>query len=395
MRLVIVQFAGDYREAARNFADGKDELYYAQKYSVDSVAKLTAWVEEVTIICCTTQEVYDEVLPSGVRAIGAGFSSRIPARQLIALIEAQRPTHLVADLKLQAVFEWAIKNRVKTLTLFSGSVQTKTLGNKLRAPFLVRALNHPQVEWVGSYGINSSLLLKRLGVKANKIIPWDYILETSPGSLAPKQPRRDNQPWTLFYVGSMIEEKGVGDILNAVATLKARGISVKARLAGRDTGFYAAKIKELGLEDRIELIGLVPNKSVETLMREADLVLIPSRHEYTEGFPLTIHHALKSRTPIVASDHPMFRNKLEHQVSAMVFPASNATAIADCIQKLQAEPDLYFKLSEASYDTWRRLRLPVKWADVLEHWLRDLSEDRQWLLQHQLAAEVYRDRIKH
>lgn len=394
MRLVIVQFAGDYREAVRNFADGKDELYYAQRYSVNSVAKLTTWVEEVTIICCTTQEVYDEVLPNGVRAIGAGFPSRLPARKLIALIETLRPTHLVADLKLQAVFNWAIKNHVKTLTLFSGSVQTKTLGNKLRVPFLVRSLNHPQVEWVGSYGMNSSLLLKRLGVRADKIIPWDIILETSPGSLTPKQPRPTSEPWTLFYVGSMIEGKGVGDILNAVATLKARGVFVKARLAGRDTGFYAARIKELDLEDRVELIGLVPNKLIEPLMREADLVLIPSRHEYTEGFPLTIHHALKSRTPIVASDHPMFRNKLHHQVSAMIFPAGNATAIADCVQKLQAEPNLYFNLSEASYETWQRLRLPVKWADVLEHWLRGLDEDRQWLRQHQLTAEIYQDRIK-
>jgi len=41
-------------------------------------------------------------------------------------------------------------------------------------------------------------------------------------------------------------------------------------------------------------------------MRSADAIVIPSRHEYPEGLPLTIYEALAARTPIVASDHQCF-----------------------------------------------------------------------------------------
>ncbi|NEQ88464.1 MAG: glycosyl transferase family 1, partial [Moorea sp. SIO2I5] len=40
MRLLIIQYAGDYREAFERLANGGPETYYAQKYSVDSVAEI-------------------------------------------------------------------------------------------------------------------------------------------------------------------------------------------------------------------------------------------------------------------------------------------------------------------------------------------------------------------
>jgi glycosyltransferase involved in cell wall biosynthesis len=395
MRLLFVQFAGDYREAVFNFAAGKTETYYAQKYSVDSVAQLTHWLEAVTVLCCTSQEVYNEVLPSGVRAIGAGFPQRIPTRELIQLIAAQQPTHLILDVQQREVLNWAARNQVRTITLFSGSVPISGWKSKIRNPLLARALNHPQIDWVGSYGINSSLRLQQLGVNADKIIPWDFVLETSPGDLSSKQARTDGQPWTVFYVGSMIEGKGVGDILGAIAHLKQQGTPVKARLAGADqVGIYAAQAQSLQIADQVEFLGIIGNQTVEPLMREADIVLIPSRHNYTEGFPLTIHHALKSRTPIIASDHPMFRNKLQHDVNALVVPAANPVALAESIQRLQSDPALYFKLSNASYETWYRIRLPVKWGDLIERWLRNTESDQQWLFENRLNGEYCRARLE-
>jgi len=73
MRLLIAQYAGDYREAFYNLAEGKGETYYAQQYSVDAVAKTAAQVDEVATLSFLSTERYDEVLPNGVRAIGAGF----------------------------------------------------------------------------------------------------------------------------------------------------------------------------------------------------------------------------------------------------------------------------------------------------------------------------------
>jgi hypothetical protein len=392
MHLLIVQYSGDYREAVNNFAQGKEETYYAQRYSVDSVAQLTQSFGQVTVLCCMTSEAYDQVLPNGIRAIGAGFKSgRVPMRQLIGLMERLEPTHLISRMSDREIFDWAIDKKIKTMALLAASVLNQNWRDRWRNYLLARSLNHPQIEWIGSYGINASLGIREFGVNPEKIIPWDFILESTPGSLPAKTLRTEQGAWTLFFVGSMMEGKGVNEILQAVALLKQRQIPVHLKLAGKDaTGFYQRQVAQLEIKDRVEFLGLIANQTVEPLMRDADVVLIPSRHNYPEGFPLTIHHALRSRTPIVASDHPMFKNKLEHGVSAMIFPAGNAVALADQIAVLLADAQLYAQLSEASYETWSRLRLPVKWGDVLEKWLHESPENRQWLYDHRLTSGLYK-----
>lgn len=394
MRLVILQYAGDYRAAACCLAQGGNETYYAQKYSVDTVAALVPHVEAVTVICCTTAEPYDEVLENGVRAIGGGFSGQIPADALIALIAAQKPTHLVVQVPIRAVLQWAIKHQVKTIAVLAESIVTKGWRCKLRAYQLAGLLNNKQIEWVGSYGITSSLALQKLGVKNDKIIPWDFLISAEPGTLAPKPLRKDLSSWNLMYVGSLIPAKGVGDILEAVAILRAQDRSVTLTVIGRDaTGFVAEKAKQLAIAEHVKLLGIVSNSQIEPLMREADAVLVPSHHEYTEGFPLVIHHALCARTPLIVSDHPMFRQHLQQDVNAMIVPAKNPRALALSVERLMSHPDLYLALSQASYSTWHKLRLPVKWADIIRRWLFDSELDRQWLVEHRLSSERYRSSV--
>lgn len=390
MRLLIVQYAGDYREAVQRFSEGKEETYYAQKYSVDAVADIAKRIEEATVICCLTAESYNEVLQNGVRAIGAGFQDKVDTQQLIKLIAEQKPTHLIVRTPLRPVFRWAIQNNVQTLAMFAESIKTTGLRNKWRNYWLSHLLNHKQVKWVGSYGIDASKSLQVIGVKPEKIIPWNFISTETPASVEPKTLHQNVQDWNLFYVGSMIEEKGVGDILEAVAQLRANNFPVKLKLAGADkTGTFHNKAKELQIEEFVEFLGLIPNKVVVPLMREADLVLVPTRHDYPEGFPLAITHALCARTPIIASDHPMFINHLKTGVNAMIFPAGNSTALSASIRQILSDAELYHKLSCCSYDTWQRLQMPVKWADMIRCWVDNSPENQTWLFKHRLSSEIY------
>ncbi|MGE5658572.1 MAG: glycosyltransferase [Actinomycetota bacterium] len=390
MRLLIVQFAGDYRETVQRFAKGGGETYYAQKYSVDAVAEIGKNIEEVAVICCLTTESYDEILPNGVRAIGAGFHQKIDLKKLIELIQNQKPTHLVLRTPIRELFQWAIRNQVKTLATLADSFSTEGLRNKIRNHRLVAALNHPQIEWVGNHGINSCRSLQKIGVNPHKIIPWDWPAMIAPDSFSPKMLSSAENPRNLFYVGSVSASKGVGDVLAAVAQLKAQNFSVHLKIAGAgETDFFIHQTKQLQIEDCVTFLGLVENQAVVHLMREADLVLIPSRHEYPEGFPMTIYEALCSRTPIVASDHPMFQNYLKNGINAMIFPASNSTALSEKIEKLLSDPTLYHHLSVAAAEAWKQLQIPVKWADLLNRWLNSSEENRNWLLAHTLAARIY------
>lgn len=393
MRLVIVQYGGDYREAYERLAKGGIETYYAQKYSVDAVTEMRKRVESLAVICYMTPEPYNEVLENGVRAIGGGFNQQLNVKELIQLIAQQNPTHLVMRTPVREVFNWAIKNKVRTIAAFAESVSANTWKDKIRNYLLARLLNNKQIEWVGTYGLTSSLLFQRIGVEPNKIIPWDFLIENDPGSLPAKEPPASVNSLKLFYAGLLIQSKGVGDILEAVAKLKDQNISVHLKMAGKgEEEFFAERVEQLQIKDSVEFIGIVPSQTIEPLMREADVVLVTSRHEYPEGFPLTIQHALRTRTPIVASDHPMFTTYLKHGTNAMIFEAKNSLALAECIVKLVSDSQLYHNISVASHSTWEQLRLPVKWAQLIDRWLDDSSESKQWLFEKRLDSGAYNSR---
>lgn len=390
MRLLIVQYAGDYRDAFRRFANREPETYYAQQYSVDAVAQLADCAEEVATLCCLTEDVYDEVLQPGLRAMGAGLDQTQNLAQAVPWLEHFQPTHLVLRSPIPAFIRWAIRHRIPTLMLLADSFEAKTWRQKIKNRMLAGWLNHPSIEWVGNHGIEASLSLEKIGVRSRKIIPWDWIYPRKPEEFLPKQWVTDTQRYNLFYVGAVILEKGVGDLLEAIAQLKKQNFPVNLKIAGKgEIEFFVKLAQQLEIERQVEFLGIVPNRQIIPLMHAADAVVVPSRHEYPEGFPCTIYEALTARTPLIASDHPMFRRNLGYGAYAAMFPAGDAIALADQIQHLFSNPQRYAQLSEASAAAWEQLQLPVKWADLLYHWIWQTPADQQWFLQHRLHSGQY------
>jgi hypothetical protein len=60
-RILILQYAGDYREAFRRLSRGEAEHYRGQKYTVDAVSDCTRF-GEVTTLTLLTESVYEERL---------------------------------------------------------------------------------------------------------------------------------------------------------------------------------------------------------------------------------------------------------------------------------------------------------------------------------------------
>jgi hypothetical protein len=49
----------------------------------------------------------------------------------------------------------------------------------------------------------------------------------------------------------------------------------------------------------------------------------------------------------------------------------------------------YLNLSVASADAWKRLQIPVKWAEMINRWLYHSEENQQWLFDHRLSSGRY------
>jgi hypothetical protein len=64
-------------------------------------------------------------------------------------------------------------------------------------------------------------------------------------------------------------------------------------------------------------------------------------------------------------------------------------ALSACIEKLLSDPELYLNLSVASYEAWKQLQIPVKWAEMINRWINDSPENQQWLFDYRLSSGRY------
>lgn len=388
MRITFVQY-GDFGEAVRRFDTGGEETYAAQRYSVDLVRGLRRHAEDVCVICLAASSP-EQKHADGVRTLGVRLYRELDEDGLAALVAQQRPTHLVSRSPIVKLLRWATRNGVRTLPLLATSFPRGGLRSALRYRRIARALGDPRIQWIGNHSTNSTRDLRRIGVDPARIVPWDWPPAARPSDWPVKSGLAGGAGPRLFYAGRVQETKGVGDCIRAVALLRQRGIAAELSVAGPgELDAHEQLARELGVEDSVHLLGRIPHRDVVRLMHEHDAVVVPSRHDYPEGLPMTIYDAYCSRSPLLASDHPMFRDKVRPGESALVFPASDPAALADTIERLAGDAPLYARLSAASEAAWQRLQLPVKWGDLLTRWLRDAPDDRRWLAERSLGSGRY------
>jgi glycosyltransferase involved in cell wall biosynthesis len=390
-RLTIVQYAGDFLEAALRLAVNGAETYRAQRYTVDFVQSLVPCLESVVTVTAFTDSRYDEVLPSGARAIGAGYTNRMQSKDLVSLVASTEPDLLILRSPLYPLMHWAVSNHRRTLMLLADSFNDGGIKAALKRRALTHYLNKSSVTWVANHGLSAARQLADIGVGRDKVIPWDYPAFNTPDDHEPKSETRT--PLRLIYVGMLVESKGVLDLLDAVRLLKQRDIDVRLDLVGREkrVGMAQIAIRDRALSDRVRLVGLLPNDAIIAAMRQADVVVVPSRLEYSEGMPLTIYEALCSRSPLIASNHPMFARCLQHEKNALLFGAGSAVDMAEQIARLADDDALYHRLSMNGLEAWQKIQLPVLWGDLISRWIRDDADDREWLAAHSLASSIYAD----
>lgn len=389
-RVLFVQH-GDYREAALRFQAGGTETYYAQRHSIDHVADMVRRGMHVTVLCVAS-DPYEEVLPSGVSTIGIPRSSDglVDVEAVLGVIEREQATHVALRYPGRREIYACLELGVQLLPLLADSFNGRRLRDRARHWRLARALNHPDIHWIGNHNVNAARSLAAIGVKPDRIVPWDWPSMATPEQFPVKAGRNGHASMQLLYVGQLSEPKGVTDCIEATALLRRAGVSVELSLIGKgDTGKLELLARSLGIADAVHVIGAVPHREVLTRMAAHDAVLLASRHEYPEGLPMVMYDAFCSRTPLIASDHPMFRGRAVDGVNAVVFKAAQPESLATAVRRLIDDSALYARLSAESAKAWQRLQIPVKWADLVDRWLRDDEEDRAWLAAHSLGSGLY------
>jgi len=382
-RVLVVHFSGDFREAHRLRMANGGESYFGHGYVLDQLSGLAARHGAAAYLCCLAP-AYREDIDGGVTLIGGGANPLRNPRPLLHAIAAWQPTHVVVHGPMIRLLAGVSAMDVALSCMWADSFILPAWWRRLRYGNLARVLGDPRITLIGNHGINAARGLAALGVDPARIVPWDFPHPRGPDQVAPRTlpagPVRD-----LLYVGALDAKKGVTDAIRAMVHL--RDVPVRLVIVGGGTrDRLVALVRRLGLDDRVEFKGALANAEVQHLMQTAAAVLVPSRHAFPEGLPLTLFEAIAARTPVIASDHPMFAGHAVDRETALVFPAGDARALAARVAELVGDPALYARLSLLAPRAWASMQVQAKWGEVIEHWVAGQPADRAWLAAHSLAV---------
>ena len=271
---------------------------------------------------------------------------------------------------------WGIKNKISVLPIFADYFDTTTWKQRLRKKRMVHLLNSQSIPVVCNHNLPACQSMRTAGVDQNKILTYDWPAIRYPENHPVKSLPDKNENATIVYAGSVSESKGVGDLLEAIRLLKDDNCKCQLFICGKGADYdtYRHHVQQSSIRDSVTFEGLLSNTDVLKKMEEATLVVVPSHSEFPEGLPNVIYESFETRTPLVCSDHPSFKQLLTPEEGCLFFPQKSPKTLADRIRRALTSESDYTALSRTTSQAWQRVQCPLTFGQVLTAWKQSTDD---------------------
>jgi glycosyltransferase involved in cell wall biosynthesis len=160
----------------------------------------------------------------------------------------------------------------------------------------------------------------------------------------PRKPHSANDPFTLGFVGRLVEQKGLPLMVEALTSLPEY-----CRVLFIGNGPMKSVLEEqamrLGVADRVTFKAGVPTYEIPNELQQLDALVLPSltRPNWIEQFGRVLPEAMACETPVIGSRS----GEIPHVISdaGLVFEEGNVQDLASCVHKLLDDPTLYATLA--------------------------------------------------
>jgi len=167
------------------------------------------------------------------------------------------------------------------------------------------------------------------------------------------QYRHGNGP-LLVFVGRVVEEKGVEDLIRAVAILAPRFPDISALIVGegQDRSALEDVTKTLGLTDRVIFTGWIEPDVVPAYLAAGDIFVGPSREAsdgWVEAQGLAFIEAMAAKTPVIATRVGGIVDTVRDEETGLLVSEHSPDEVVAAVERLVREPSLAGYLREQGY----------------------------------------------
>jgi glycosyltransferase involved in cell wall biosynthesis len=164
-------------------------------------------------------------------------------------------------------------------------------------------------------------------------------------------------------VARLVERKGVGDLIRAIASLERGRYELEIVGSGPDEQRLKELTRQLGVVREVIFAGPVDRAAIPGRYRDADIFTLVPREE---AFGNVFAEALASGLPIVGSTVGGVPELVEHGTNGFLVPPGEPRAVAAAIRMLGEHPEVRTRIGR-----WNRTQAEanLSWARVTTRYL--------------------------
>lgn len=163
-----------------------------------------------------------------------------------------------------------------------------------------------------------------------------------------------SDPVQLVSVGRAVDKKGYDFLLAALAALPPELNWTFSHIGGGELmAGLQQQARELGIENRINWLGALPQTEVLDLYRQADLFVLPSRISNDgdrDGLPNVLMEAQSQRLACLSTNISGIPELILHEQTGWLVPQKDSPALCEAIQRLASDPQLRNRLAQAGFE---------------------------------------------
>jgi glycosyltransferase involved in cell wall biosynthesis len=149
-----------------------------------------------------------------------------------------------------------------------------------------------------------------------------------------KQAGLNDGVFIFLYLGRILWDKGIGELIESAKILKNRYPSMRLNFLGmidkgNPMGIRLSQVQEWEKEGLINYLG--ETDDVRSSLERCDCIILPS---YREGIPKALLEASAMELPVIATDVPGCRDVVEHEITGILVEAKSVSNLANAMEKM-------------------------------------------------------------
>ena len=217
-------------------------------------------------------------------------------------------------------------------------------------------------DWVVTCTANNARFLAGLAATPDKVTLLYHGLDftrfdQNPEPAATRDGSDAQNPVRLISVGRAVDKKGYEILLAALVELPPTLCWQFSHIGGGELLESLQQVaRELGLAERIQWLGALPQAQVLTQYRAADLFVLASKISIDgdrDGLPNVLMEAQSQRLACLSSRISGIPELIIHGETGWLVEQKNSHELADALHRLIADPALRTRLAQAGFERVR------------------------------------------